>query len=392
MSSLVDVLRTRIDPPRTLSFTRTGGYFVLVTLGVGIAAINTGNNLLFLLLGMMLSVIVASGLLSEADLRSLQARREPPIRLFADRPATGQLAVGNPTSWPSLSVELREADVECTVGPLAGRRIEPDRSPWWKFWSRNDEEPPGVAGAYFLRIESGASDRLEVHYEFPARGIYELRTLQLVTRFPFHLFEKARDLSRDETVVVYPEPRPAPDWVTELHAGFGDVPASEQGRGDEYFGLHEYRQGEDRRLIHWKRSAARGELIVKEFEAEHSRSLYLHLCNALPDGADAGAERTFEEGLERLTGLIQTVTERGWDVGLRTLDADVPPRESTGLDAVLRTIARTSLHEQLPEAGFPSRGSSPVSAADILVAFPGAGEALDGDWHATLSLEPDPPK
>jgi len=59
MASFVDRLAARLDPPRRLSFTRTGGYFVLVTLGVGVAAINTGNNLLFLLLGMMLSVIVA---------------------------------------------------------------------------------------------------------------------------------------------------------------------------------------------------------------------------------------------------------------------------------------------------------------------------------------------
>ena len=41
-------------PPRKLKFTREGKYFLGITLGVGFAAINTGNNLLYLLLGMLL--------------------------------------------------------------------------------------------------------------------------------------------------------------------------------------------------------------------------------------------------------------------------------------------------------------------------------------------------
>ena len=46
--------------PRKLKFTREGKYFLGITLGVGFAAINTGNNLLYLLLGMMLSLIIVS--------------------------------------------------------------------------------------------------------------------------------------------------------------------------------------------------------------------------------------------------------------------------------------------------------------------------------------------
>ena len=46
--------------PRKLKFTREGKFFVGITLGVGFAAINTGNNLLYLLLGMLLALIVVS--------------------------------------------------------------------------------------------------------------------------------------------------------------------------------------------------------------------------------------------------------------------------------------------------------------------------------------------
>ena len=67
--------RRWIRPPRRLSFTREGKYFVGITLGVGFAAINTGNNLLYLLLGMMLSLIIASGIMSEMSLRDAHGAR-----------------------------------------------------------------------------------------------------------------------------------------------------------------------------------------------------------------------------------------------------------------------------------------------------------------------------
>jgi hypothetical protein len=53
-------------PPRRLKLTREGKYFIGITFGVGFAAINTGNNLLYLLLGMLLSLIVVSGVMSSS--------------------------------------------------------------------------------------------------------------------------------------------------------------------------------------------------------------------------------------------------------------------------------------------------------------------------------------
>ncbi len=59
-ATFLDRIRTWWRPPRRLQFTREGKYFVGITIGVGFAAINTGNNLLYLLLGMMLSLIIVA--------------------------------------------------------------------------------------------------------------------------------------------------------------------------------------------------------------------------------------------------------------------------------------------------------------------------------------------
>src|SRR3978361_2298220 len=66
-----------INPRRRFPPTREGWWFLIATLLLGLAAINAGLNLLFLVWGMMLFLILASGVLSELCLRKLEARRSP---------------------------------------------------------------------------------------------------------------------------------------------------------------------------------------------------------------------------------------------------------------------------------------------------------------------------
>src|SRR3954464_2654693 len=79
-------LRRWFKPPRRLKITREGKFFILLTLSVGLAAINTGNNLLYLLLGMLLALIVVSSIMSELSLRHLTVVRRLPARAQVGRP------------------------------------------------------------------------------------------------------------------------------------------------------------------------------------------------------------------------------------------------------------------------------------------------------------------
>src|SRR6476659_1320864 len=98
-------LRRWMRPPRSLKTTREGKYFIGITIGVGFAAINTGNNLLYLLLGMMLSLIVASGILSEMSLRAIDVTRQPPQRIHARTPFLMGIGLGNRKKrFPSFSI------------------------------------------------------------------------------------------------------------------------------------------------------------------------------------------------------------------------------------------------------------------------------------------------
>src|SRR3989337_3817656 len=76
-----------LRPPRTIRPTKEGWWFLFATLGLGFAAINTGNNLLYLLLSMLLGTIVVSGILSEQCLRRHRIYRAAPRETFAGTPA-----------------------------------------------------------------------------------------------------------------------------------------------------------------------------------------------------------------------------------------------------------------------------------------------------------------
>src|SRR5439155_14259560 len=74
-----------LRPPRRLSPTRAGWCFFALTFGIGFAALNTGNNLLYLVLSLMLAFLVLSGVLSESALRGVVLRRRLSRELYAER-------------------------------------------------------------------------------------------------------------------------------------------------------------------------------------------------------------------------------------------------------------------------------------------------------------------
>lgn len=382
-------------PPRRLTFTTAGRYFVVLTIAIGFGAINTGNNLLFLLLGMMLSLIIASGLLSEAVIRRLRARRTLPKRVFSDTPAPGSFTVENPSRWPSLSIEVCERDVRGEDGPLAGRELGPKRVPWWKFWRfRNREETEFgelVARAYTMRIDADERLDLPARYVLPRRGRYAMPGVDIVTRFPFGLFEKRRELDQPDEVLVYPAPIPVTEWMASVHSRFGDIAQNKRGAGEEYFGLREYRPGEDQRMIHWKSSARRGEVVVRETESQEQRNVEICVLNCTGEPARRRhlVENDFEVGLRQVVGLLQELMNRGWRVGLRTLDADIPAtEESNHLDRMLAALALVELHDETHAMALPEAAHAGTeSPGRILVGLSTATASAAGSFDLVLPFE-----
>ena len=280
---------------RSIRLTHDGTRFVLLTLAVGVAAINTGNNLLYLLLAMLLSLIVISGMLSEQCLKQLDIRRRMPEHIFANRPSTAAIVISNrKRRFPSFSLRIMDL-----IGGM-----------------------PVDRGIHVLHLPARSTALEAYPLLVPRRGLYRLDGIKLLTPFPFGLFIKAASLPLPCELVVYPELRSLADGLVQDLMALGQEQAvSQRGQGVGLYNLREYHTGDDSRAIHWKTSARQGRLTVKETEAEDLHRVTIGLPTTVSDGVPSLADRErcegkFEEAVTLAASLVTFFHERRYAVRL----------------------------------------------------------------------------
>jgi uncharacterized protein (DUF58 family) len=272
-----DSLPARAKPwRRYFRTTREGKAFIFVTGGVGLAAINTGNNLLFLIFGFLLSLIVLSGILSEIVLRGVQVGRRLPQRAFAGSLCLVEINLSNTKRRaPSYSLEVEDL----VEGFPAERRC------------------------YFLKVGANAEQVAGYRRTIKRRGYVKFKGFRVATRYPFGIIEKWRLLEAPEEMLVYPALL-SEDLLENGERGVGrDATTARVGLGSEVAGLRNYQQGDAARSIHWRRTAALGRVVVHEKHSDASAHLTIVLDNARPEGADARWDEAFERAISRAAAL-----------------------------------------------------------------------------------------
>src|SRR5271156_5123806 len=140
-----------------------GAVFILI-----LAAVNTGNNLLFMILACSLAGILISGVLSRVVLTGVELKFELPEHIFAEQPVLAELELRNEKqALPSFSLRV--------VGE-----------------SKKDEAQILTRPVYFPYIPRWDAARQKVELVFPRRGVYRQNAFGIRTRFPFGFFEKTR--------------------------------------------------------------------------------------------------------------------------------------------------------------------------------------------------------
>jgi uncharacterized protein (DUF58 family) len=329
----------RLSPPRKLKFTREGKFFVGITLGVGFAAINTGNNLLYLLLGMLLALIIVSGLMSELSLRDLTVVRRLPLRAQVGRPHLVEIEVFNHKARvPSYAIEIEDL----RAGQPADKRC------------------------FFLKI-SPKSAQVAAYRRTPAkRGRDRHVGFRIATRFPFGLFEKSREVPAEGELIIYPavDPVQLPALAAGRHMGgeacFG------RGHGDDYLGLKLLRDGEDPRDVHWRKSAAVGQLVMRERAREARPDVVLTLDNVRRPDAKDDWFNAFERRIRDVASRAVAHIKRGDSVTIKTTSGEaVRSDRAAGADRILRflalveSITTSELARKNPSA---KKGAAPAPA------------------------------
>jgi uncharacterized protein (DUF58 family) len=299
--------------PRRLRFTREGKFFVGITLGVGFAAINTGNNLLYLLLGLLLALIVVSGVMSEMSLQHLSVTRRLPARAQVGRPHVVEIEVFNhKQKLPSYAIEVEDLR----------------------------EGMPADKRCFFLKISPRSAQVAAYRRTPPKRGRDTHTGFRIATRFPFGLFEKSREINALGELLIYPQvdavQLPAQSHGQES-AGSGGLG---RGHGQDFAGLRLMRDGEDPRDIHWRKSAAMGQAVLRERQRESRPQVSLQLDDRKPAGANADWDTQFERRIRELASRSVAHLRRGDTITMRsTTGHTLKATEQAGADPILRYLA-----------------------------------------------------
>jgi uncharacterized protein (DUF58 family) len=299
--------------------TKAGVVYVLVTLVIGIAALNTGNNLLYIVVAAMLAAILVSGLVSALVLSGLELEVRLPEHMFAGRPVMGRIVLRNPRRFlPSFSIRVVPARTEkekkirrqwkwerTTFGfPL--NRAPEDQWMRLRDWRVRRVElaprPPGIfeGMVYFPYLPPGAELTADLELRFERRGRYCESSFGVATRFPFAFLTKTREVALEREILVYPAIEPPDERFEILPLVRGEWESFVRGRGSDLYRIREYMPEDSARHVDWKATAKSGSLKVREFSREDERKLCIVFDNP---AAGLISEQAYERAVKLAASL-----------------------------------------------------------------------------------------
>ena len=314
----VITLRTR---NRSLQVTREGAGFIFVILCVGVGAVFTGHNLLYLVLAMCCSLLVISGILSELMLKHIIVTYSLPATLYANDFFHCAVTVANRKKYFS-SYSLRIS-------------IIPAKETWL-------EENSGI---YIFQVPPKCREEKTLLMKTRKRGRLSLLGIQVSTGFPFGFFYKTKYLQEKIEATVFPSihPVPLPQLSHPSPEGQGIV----MHQGEEVHSTKEYREGDPLKAVHWKSSARTGNLRVKEQLASGEQSFTIFLGIKDPQTNRQVSSSLLEERVSEAASLAYNLIRRGDEVSLKMEDHPQTPfgNSERHLENLMRFLAFVGLQQ-----------------------------------------------
>lgn len=286
--------------------TRTGTAYIVGTVVLAVAAVNTGNNALYIGVSFMLGCLLLSGLASKGGLKHLEIEIGGIDEAWAGRPADGIIRVRNRSRiWNVRDVVLVSASLA---------------------------EP-----AFLPIVARGAVVEVRAAFLFRRRGLAHVEAVDSYTRYPFGFVLKKRRLRVASEVVVFPEILPG-DVPREsfLMVTGEDVASGRLGGGSDLHAFREYARGDSLRHVHWKKSASLGRWIIKQTESDAARSVHVVVD---PFRATGVSDEEFERMISSATTFVLHAVRRGLDVTLSLPRTTLRAAESQPATQLFRALA-----------------------------------------------------
>jgi len=303
--------------------TRDGWIYIAAAIVVTSASINTGNNLLYMVLSAMLAVMILSGVLSALNFRFLRIRARFPGKCHAGQPFPMALATGTARRiFPAFSLR---------IGPAG--------------------DSPFTFDPYYVpMLAAGSEEARTFTATLPSRGWFDMESVQLESRYPFGFLSKGRDYPVEGGMIAFPELQPPGEFEQAIRDVLGANQRFERGSGMDLYRIRQYETSDSARHVDWKASARTAQLKTREYAAEESRKVVLAFDRF---GADGPA---FEKLVSRAASLAVYLAREGVEVGLKSDDWQSPMgRSEVQIEPILRYLA---VVEMSPDA------TPPPSAGD----------------------------
>ena len=266
-------MRSRVLLPRE------GIVYLGVMLMLAVAALLGHSNMLLLVFGMMAGPFVLNGWVVISMLQKVSVERACP-----ESAAAGELF--------SVQITLRNAKRSLSSRLIEVRDVVEGKK------TREEVE------VTFVRIPPMSERTGSYQLQIAKRGVYRLGPLRVSSRFPLGIGERGMTLNDRDEVTIHPAiGRLHPDWMRrerELAESTNQSNARVGVFDDEFHRIREYRYGDNPRSIHWRSSARRGEIMMREYEQKRESDLIILL-----DLFDAASQSTDE--LEMAISLAATI-------------------------------------------------------------------------------------
>ena len=284
-----------------LKATREGKRLVLAVLVVGFAALNTGNNLMYLIFSMLLAVVLISLFLPYINLKALEAdfEIEEPVHAGVEIPV--KISITNKRQlFPSYSVRF-------TIPGILDR------------------------GLYIEQIKPYSTQEFETTVTFKKRGYVSITDFRLNTSFPFIFFHCSKKPEGKKGVLVYPELMAVEEDIFKPSSISSETGRISRTDTEEIQSLREYRHGDSIKSIHWKATAKKGELMVKETYESEPRNVTVVLDNTAGQNND-----NFEKAVSLAASISAELIKNGYSLRFITCAKTIP--FGSGMEHLLKIL------------------------------------------------------
>ena len=303
--------------------TREGWLYFAAVIVVVFAAINTANNLLYMVLSALLAVLLLSGFLSAMNFRFLKMSVRIPLHCFAHEAFPISIQVHNQKRmFPTFSLHLQPSEESAFRFSMFYVPVV-----------RRQEHTSDIGQAMLAR-----------------RGLYMFGKVNASSRYPFGFFVKDLDYPVDAGCICYPEIIPQEQMSLSVMDIQGSNQRCDRGFGHDLYMIRDYLPSDSARHVHWKASAKTTILKTREYAAEERRRVVL----AFDRFGHPGDIEKFEQLVSHTASLAYHFVQSGIEVSLVSDDWQSVEGDSQAvLDSILHYLAlvQISAAAEPPGAG-----------------------------------------